>query len=186
MKNTFIKSQKWWENQLLKVMIRSAAPLPCFFDVVISLIVAGLLPEREQSPVGWGAILSIHPSVQPSIHMSNGVWGPAEGVWGPIIVVLGAARGVWGPARAMPGPASGVWVPARAIWVPARVVWGPAREVWGLVKGSDRLQQRPKGLPEGPEGQPERPKGLLEGGIDRQMYRIYFNSTRLVPLQGSY
>ena len=72
-------------NQSPRGIMRSAVPLPCFFDVVRSWRVTGLQPQQgtKSCRIGRNSNLSIRPSVCPPIHLSIH-WGPINGVswWG--------------------------------------------------------------------------------------------------------
>ena len=142
---TSIPLQPANNNQLPKGIMRSAVPLPCFFDVVKSQRVAGQWPWQgtKSGRMGEKFFMSVHTSIRlpilclvgltalyPRGLPAGGVWGPTRGVWGP-------ARGVWGPERGVEGSDGGVW--------------GPFRWVWGLP-------ERPEGMPEGPERKKEKRK----------------------------
>ena len=106
--------------------VRSAVPLPCFFNVVKSRRVAG---QRS-----WQGIKSCRMgrnSVRPFVCLSVRLF--ALSGWfsdpaGP--QTLRSARGVWRSAK-------GVWGPAGGVWGSASRVWGLASRVWGLARGGD-------------------------------------------------
>ena len=72
-------------NQSPKGIMRSAVPLPCFFDVVKSQKVAGQRPQQGTKSCRMGRN-SVHPSARPSARplfgwfTHQGVQGPARGV----------------------------------------------------------------------------------------------------------
>ena len=90
-------------NKMPKGIMRSAVPLPCFFDVVKSQGVAGQRPRQGTKSCRMGRI-SIHPYVHPSIYLSA-VPGPVVGSEGLPEEIEGQQEGSGGPSRGVLGPA---------------------------------------------------------------------------------
>ena len=76
------KIEKERMNQAPKGIMRSAVPLPCYFDVLKSHKVAGQRPQQGTKfcRIGRNSVcLSVHPSVHPSIcHPYKGSEGQLE------------------------------------------------------------------------------------------------------------
>ena len=157
-----------------KGIMRSAVPLPCFFDVVKSQKVAGQRPRQETKTCRMGKN-SVRPSIPPPISPCICPWGlraSQRGLraswWGLMACKRGLKACHWGLRACKRGPRARR--PTRGALGPATGAWGRATGAWTLVRrGLNAYQKGPEGLPQGLEGLPRGP----EAGIDAQTYRLF-------------
>ena len=129
-------------KQLPKGIMRSAVPLPCFFDVVRSPRIAGLQPQQGTKSCRTGrnsislstlsVCLPILLSISCTSKRSKGQLMGSEGQ-------LVGSEGLPGGSEGLPNGSE------------------------GLLKGSDGLPKEPEDLPEGSEGLAKGSEGLPKG-----------------------
>ena len=78
------------------------------YSVIYMNVKQGSSPDRGRSPVEWGEIPSVRPSVRPPRGLSQAQGGPSQVLGGPRQALEGQIQALGGPSQALGGQSQGL------------------------------------------------------------------------------